>query len=118
MRWVLGVPQSPSVAGRYGADSAFCAVLVTLQSSIPCSVVEIENISSLKVVVDNFRVAQGSPSDCLNLGDNSEFFLNTIIVFKLFIPALVPLQSPTAGPSWEHRRARWICGLTRGFSKT
>lgn len=46
MRWVLGVPQSPSVAGRYGTDSAFCAMLVTLQSSIPCSVVETEKIAS------------------------------------------------------------------------
>lgn len=45
------------VAGRYGTNSAFCAVLVTSQSSIPYSVVEAEKINSLKMVVDKFRDA-------------------------------------------------------------
>lgn len=54
----VGVPELPCVASRYGTNSAFCAVLVTLQrSSIPYSVVEAEKINSFKMVVDKSRDA-------------------------------------------------------------
>lgn len=57
MRWVFGVPEPPCVAVRYGTNRAFCAMLVTLQSSIPYSVTEAGKINSVKMVVDKFRDA-------------------------------------------------------------
>lgn len=69
VRWVFGGPELPWVANRYGTDSAFCAMLVMLQSWIPYSVVEAEKINSFKMVVDEFGDAlSGLPEWLLEAG--------------------------------------------------
>jgi len=106
---VLGVPELPCVAGRYGTNSAFCAVLVMLQISIPYSVVKAKKNVASKWWWTNLDVcSQGSLSDCLRLGDtvrrtNSKLLLIIMTIFKVLISALAPVQASAIGPCWRQK---------------